>query len=330
MRTLTPGVGASWFLFSERYNDMALKRAITKLRTTHEGSVAEPKLKAVKGTEGLYTRISGYAWQWGVIDKSYEYIEATAFNKSIADKLTSGKIYLCVDHQWRVGGGVVGLIDVAKVDDYGLYIEGRLSAIPLAQQTAQLVDEGVVKAFSVGFFGIKAEYKPHPEGGENRNKPDVLHHTELNWTETSLCMVPMNEGAGVSSVHSIDAETDYPLASPGRKWDPPSSPDPDLCLFDGMQVAEVVDSHVLINQVALVLAFRKLLDPSHKLGIRERVDAITTALPYLLKCDNSVVSLFTPPVTIKPGEDPLVTDKGIQEALTGRVQALAKQLKIKG
>lgn len=115
-----------------------------------------PELSA-KELNHEFGSIEGHAAVWNKIDLQDEIIRKGAFKKSIDEGVPNGKVKLMVRH-FAHGGDVpelIGSVADAREDNFGLWFDGPLSSVKLAQDTRALVLEGHVDGASVGFMPIK-------------------------------------------------------------------------------------------------------------------------------------------------------------------------------
>jgi len=134
--------------------------------------------------------ISGYASTTDV-DRTGDVIPATAWEAGMANYLKNPILLAYHDHDDPIGRMVEH-----KVDAKGLWIKGRISA---AAEVFNLIKDGVLTAFSVGFRVLDAEYKPDV---------DLFVIKELELIEISVVSVPMNQETlfSLSKSFNNDAE----------------------------------------------------------------------------------------------------------------------------
>jgi HK97 family phage prohead protease len=130
---------------------------------------------------------SGYASTYGNTDSTGDVIISGAFTRT----LQSGKERPLL-YQHRDPIGLVTLTDTPE----GLVAKGKLSLdVQLAKDAYALLRDGVIKAMSIGFETIKADYKG-----------SVRYLSEIKLWEVSLVTFPANELATVTSVKSYNPD----------------------------------------------------------------------------------------------------------------------------
>lgn len=130
--------------------------------------------------------ISGYASTVDV-DRTGDVIPASAWESGMVNYLKNPIILAYHDHDDPVGRMVEH-----KVDARGLWVKCRISA---AAEVFNLIKDGVLTAFSVGFRVLDAEYKPDV---------DLFVIKELELIEVSVVSVPMNQETLFSLSKSFD------------------------------------------------------------------------------------------------------------------------------
>lgn len=135
--------------------------------------------------------ISGYASTTDV-DRQGDVIPASVWEKGLENYLKNPIILAYHDHDDPCGRMVEH-----KIDEKGLWIKARISA---AADVFNLVKDGVLSAFSVGFRIKDAEYNPAAE---------VFIVKELELLEISVVAVPANQNTLFSLAKSFDNDTDY-------------------------------------------------------------------------------------------------------------------------
>jgi HK97 family phage prohead protease len=129
-----------------------------------------------------YMFFEGYASTFGNVDLGDDVVEKGAFLKSIQSR---PEIKLLWQHSMDKP---VGKSIELKEDDRGLFLRGRISKrTTLGQDTATLIEDGVIDSMSIGFF-IK----------EYDIKEGIRHLKEIDLFETSLVTMPMNPEANLT------------------------------------------------------------------------------------------------------------------------------------
>jgi hypothetical protein len=182
---------------------------------------ADPRMEAkainadADGDTGEFT---GYAAVWNNVDLQGEVIRVGAFKRTLNAKVAARKVKLMVRHYAHGGDTteVVGTVVEAKEDDYGLWIRGKFSSIPRAQETRTLIQEGHLDGLSVGYFPVRGR-RAKVAGKQ------VVELLELELAEVTITPKPANGLTRITSAKSQDAlapaDTDAPPAGT-------SDPDP--------------------------------------------------------------------------------------------------------
>ncbi len=136
--------------------------------------------------------ISGYA-STNAVDRVGDVIPASVWEKGMQNYLKNPIILAYHDYD-----DPVGRMLESKVDDKGLWVKARISAA--AEDVFNLVKDGVLTAFSVGFRILDAEYNSAAE---------VFMVKELELLEISVVAIPCNQDTLFSLSKSFDTETDY-------------------------------------------------------------------------------------------------------------------------
>lgn len=100
-------------------------------------------------------RFTGYASVWGVPDDQNDVMHKGAFADSIEKYEQEGRKFPV--RYMHGDSGPVGVIDVIREDDYGLYIEGDIlhEASDRAREAYEMAKSGAVSELSVGFYYIE-------------------------------------------------------------------------------------------------------------------------------------------------------------------------------
>ncbi len=136
--------------------------------------------------------ISGYASTTD-IDRHGDVIPASVWEAGIQNYLKNPIILAYHSHDLPVGRVVEH-----KVDDKGLWVKARISAA--AEDVFNLVKDGVLTAFSVGFRILDAEYNSAAE---------VFIVKELELHEISVVSVPANQNTLFSLAKSFETDDEY-------------------------------------------------------------------------------------------------------------------------
>lgn len=132
--------------------------------------------------------IEGYASVFEVVDNGMDVVAPGAFRKSLG---SGRKIRMLWQHDPE---HPIGVWDVVREDERGLYVKGRISKdVSKGAEAIALYRMGAMDGLSIGFRTISAS----PEGNGRVRRID-----EAELWEVSLVTMPMNEMA-VASVKSI-------------------------------------------------------------------------------------------------------------------------------
>lgn len=130
-----------------------------------------------------------------------EAFQRGAFAKTIAEG--GSRVKLLSQHNARTNP--LGRATMLREDATGLYGEFRVSKTAAGDEALELLRDGSLDSFSVGFRPIKHE---------NRNR--VTWRTEVGLRETSLVTFPAYDGALVGGVRSLLGLTDEDIAELAR------------------------------------------------------------------------------------------------------------------
>ena len=138
-------------------------------------------------------KIRGYA-STNDTDRAGDVIEKDAWLKGGLDNFKSNPILL-FNHDYDTP---IGKATALEVTEYGLKIEGMISKS--AGKIAEMVKEGILGAFSVG-FRIK--------DADNIEETDGLRIKDAELFEVSVVSVPANQSAVFSVAKSFDTDEEY-------------------------------------------------------------------------------------------------------------------------
>jgi len=136
--------------------------------------------------------IEGYA-NSTTVDRTGDIIPMTAWNKALDNYLKNPIILAHHDHSNAIGR----MVD-HKVDEKGLWIKARISAA--AEDTFNLIKDGILTAFSVGFIIKDAVYD---------SLTDLFIIKELELLEISVVSVPCNQDSTFSLSKAFDNAEEY-------------------------------------------------------------------------------------------------------------------------
>lgn len=141
------------------------------------------------------TVIEGYASRFGVTDQGGDVVARGAYGASLRAVAAEGrKIKMLWQHD---PSEVIGVWDVLREDDTGLWVKGRLlDATRRGREAAALIGAGAIDGLSIGYRTVEAQ---KAAGGTR-----VLRRLEL-W-EVSLVTFPMLPEARVGSMGEAKGE----------------------------------------------------------------------------------------------------------------------------
>jgi HK97 family phage prohead protease len=144
-------------------------------------------------------RITGYASTFGNIDRVGDVVMKGAFQKTIAERLPTGKIKLMSKHFAYGGDGLetVGTVDVLREDSKGLYFEADIAETDHAQEIYKLAKGGHLSASSIGYSVV--------DGGPGVVEgKEAFEIREAKLFEITLTNNPANEMATHITAKSAD------------------------------------------------------------------------------------------------------------------------------
>jgi HK97 family phage prohead protease/HK97 family phage major capsid protein len=169
---------------------MDIKGKVLRLDSLFQKSTPLPT--ATETIDSIF--IEGYANTTDV-DRSGDVIPKTVWEAGLQNYLKNPIILAYHDHDEPVGR----MVDY-RIEDKGLFIKARISAA--AEDVFNLVKDGVLTAFSVGFIIKDATYD---------SVTDLFIIKELELLEVSVVSVPANQDSTFSLSKSFDNEDDYNL-----------------------------------------------------------------------------------------------------------------------
>lgn len=203
-----------------------------------KGYIRTPLDCEIKTVDAEKRVIEGYA-STKFIDRVKDVVLPTAFEKSLPEFLKGSHPLLFNHNPNEPVGKIVG----AKIDDTGLFVRAEIGKdYGRADDVWKMIQDGVLKAFSIGFIIKKTE--------EKDDEPNVRYITELDLLEISIVSVPANKEAlftvaegkaiEIKMVDSVDSpisnegatkddvddadkkkasgKLDWPLADRSRPW----------------------------------------------------------------------------------------------------------------
>lgn len=140
--------------------------------------------------DGSFT---GYASVFGDLDSYRDIVMPGAFKKSLASyKAKDRKVPVLWQHNSE---DVVGVYNVMKEDEKGLYFEGQLAlGVQKADEAHILMKQKAVSGISIGFTTKKYELD---------NEKEIRKLTEIDLWEASIVTFPALDSARVDSVKSL-------------------------------------------------------------------------------------------------------------------------------
>ena len=136
---------------------------------------------------------SGYASVFGELDNHKDVILHGAFSATLDTKSEAREIKLLWQHN---AAEPVGVFDLIREDNYGLYVEGRLLLeVERAREAYALLRSGAVKGLSIGYKVREALLDA---------QTGIRLIKALDLYEISLVTFPANERALVAEVKSAE------------------------------------------------------------------------------------------------------------------------------
>lgn len=151
----------------------------------------EFKTFEVKGTLNVEGEITGYGAIFDNVDRGGDVIKKGAFAKTISEN--GGSVIMVANHDQNKP---IGRVTEMKEDETGLLFKGYLSKTDRAQEYKQLMKDGVVDSFSIGYAVVKGDSNDH--GGRDLS--------ELKLFEISPVAIPMNPEAKLLEVKNMSEE----------------------------------------------------------------------------------------------------------------------------
>lgn len=132
-------------------------------------------------SEGTF---SGFA-STSDLDRGGDIIVKGAFARTLKERASKVKVLWQHDMSKPIGRPTL-----LEERDGGLYIEGKISDIPLGREAMELLKDGVVDSMSIGYTVTESSY----------NDRGVRVIEDLDLYEVSLVTFPMNEKARITGV----------------------------------------------------------------------------------------------------------------------------------
>lgn len=169
---------------------MDIKGKVLRLDSFFQKSVPLPS--AGDSIDSIF--IEGYANTTSV-DRSGDVIPKTAWEKGLENYLKNPIILAYHDHDEPIGR-----MESHEITDRGLFIKARISAA--AEDVFNLIKDGVLTAFSVGFIIKDATYDA---------VTDLFIIKDLELLEISVVSVPANQDSTFSLSKAFESADDYNL-----------------------------------------------------------------------------------------------------------------------
>ena len=136
--------------------------------------------------------IEGYISTWDQ-DSVGDIIHPGAFTKSISEGLPAKRIKMLWQHSEPLGMPLE-----LREDDVGVWAKGRISRTQLGDEALELMRDGVVDRFSIGFI--------IPKGKSTFGEDGTRHIHEVKLLEFSPVTFPANDAAVVTAVKSLSEQ----------------------------------------------------------------------------------------------------------------------------
>ena len=146
-----------------------------------------------------------------------------SFAKTIEER--GDRVKLLTQHQRHLLP--IGRATLLREDPTGLYGEFRVAKVERGDEVLQLVNDGALDAFSIGFRPVRTEW--------NDDK-DFAERIEVRLDEVSIVAFPAYDDALITDVRATDqaGATPDPAAQPG------TGPDPQRLLAFKVKVATII------------------------------------------------------------------------------------------
>jgi len=145
----------------------------------------------VKAEDGKMMHICAYGAGIGNVDRVGDVIVSTAFDNWLASE---GKkdTQFCYQHNYEQ---IIGKFDYDsfRVDEQGLYFEADLIPTSWGKDTEVLINEGLLKEFSISYYPVRSHYVGDADNG------GVRYLDELEIREISIVTIPANPKAKLVS-----------------------------------------------------------------------------------------------------------------------------------
>lgn len=105
--------------------------------------------------EDAHLYVEGYAAVYGNIDSYNDIVQAGAFDNFLSSPDIK-RCKFCFNHKLD---DVIGIIEEVKTDDKGLWFRAKVSNTSLGKDVAELISDGALSEFSIGYKTVKSNYK---------------------------------------------------------------------------------------------------------------------------------------------------------------------------
>lgn len=140
---------------------------------------------------------SGYASVFGELDNHKDVVMHGAFSTTLEEKAEAHNVKLLWQHN---AAEPVGIFDLIREDDYGLYVEGHLQLdVARAREAHSLMRSGAVKGLSIG-------YKVRDAALDAETGIRLIKSLDL--FEISLVTFPANQRALIAEVKADEDDSD--------------------------------------------------------------------------------------------------------------------------
>lgn len=124
---------------------------------------------------------------------AHEVFRMGAFARTIAER--ADRVKLLAQHDTR--SLPLGRATLLREDPAGLYLEGRVSRTTAGDEALELIRDGALDSFSIGFSPIAENWS---------RSGDLVERTEVALREVSVVAFPAYEGAAITAVRSADLQ----------------------------------------------------------------------------------------------------------------------------
>ena len=106
-------------------------------------------------SEGTHLYLEGYAAVYGNVDSYKDIIQVGAFDAFLASEDVK-RVKFCLNHDIN---DVIGVVEELKSDERGLFFRAKLSNTTLGKDVAELIQDGALSEFSIGYKTEDSIYK---------------------------------------------------------------------------------------------------------------------------------------------------------------------------